>query len=126
MKKAAQRAFLMGAVVIASTTHAEVIDIAWDGRGEFGKSVAVPAGGFAELCGKLGGGQKILWQFSGKAPMDFNIHYHVGDKVQFPAKQDAIAASDGVLETSESQDYCWMWRNRSKEAITVEVALKRR
>ena len=58
--------------------------------------------------------------------MDFNIHYHVGEKVEFPAKQDGIAASNGVLETRESQDYCWMWRNRSKEVVKVEVALKRR
>ena len=58
--------------------------------------------------------------------MDFNIHYHVGEKVEFPAKQDGIAASNGVLETRESHDYCWMWRNRSKEVVKVEVALKRR
>ena len=126
MKQATLQVFLAGAVVIASTTHAEVIDIAWDGKGEFGKSVEVPAGGFAELCGKLAGGQRIQWQFTGKTPMDFNIHYHVGEKVEFPAQQDGIAASNGVLETHESQDYCWMWRNRSKEVVKVEVALKTR
>ena len=124
--KTARRIFLVGAVVVASTTHAEVIDIAWDGRGEFGKPVAVPAGGFAEFCGRLGPAQKIEWRFSGKAPVDFNIHYHVGERVEFPARSDGIAASDGILEARESQDYCWMWRNRSKEAITVDVALKKR
>ena len=126
MKQATRQVLLAGAVVIASTTYAEVIDIAWDGRGEFGKAIEVPAGGFAELCGKLAGGQTIQWQFTGTTAMDFNIHYHVGEKVEFPAKQDGIAASNGVLETRASQDYCWMWRNRSKEVATLEVALKTR
>jgi len=44
--------------------------------------------------------------------MNFNIHYHEGKKVDFPAKVDGALAAEGKLSASVDQHYCWMWANK--------------
>ena len=40
--------------------------------------------------------------------MDFNVHYHEGKDVRFPAKRAQVSKADGTLDVSVDQDYCWM------------------
>ena len=56
--------------------------------------------------------------------MNFNIHYHEGSSVVFPAKQDQTASLEGKLEVPADQDYCWMWENGSGAKGTSSVILR--
>lgn len=113
-------------LIFASTTHAEVIEIAWDASGRFDRVIDLPPAKFAEVCGRLAKGQSIAWSFKSGRPSNFNIHYHEGKNVIFPAKKDRVAALDGELQVGTDQDYCWMWENPGDAASTLTVALRRR
>ena len=82
-------------------------------------------GKFVEACEKLPVGAKIAWRFESGAPLDFNIHYHEGQDVRFPARKDQVAASEGTLDVQRAQDYCWMWTNKGTAATPLKVTLKR-
>ena len=111
--------------VYSTTVRADVVDIAWDVNGRFERSLKVAPAKFAEVCGKLPAGLKVRWSFDANAPLDFNVHYHVGKEVVFPSKLTAVAVAKGVLDTKIDQDYCWMWRNKSTSAATGTVKLQR-
>ena len=113
------------ALAVASTVRADIIDIAWDASGRFERTVTVAPGKFAELCGKLPAGLKVRWDFEANAPLDFNVHYHVGKDVVFPSKMAATRKAKDVLDTQIEQDYCWMWSNKTSAAASLKVELQR-
>ncbi len=110
---------------VLPAVNAEVLDIQWNSAGEVEQSVTVPSGKFAELCGALSKGQSIAWTFKADQPLNFNIHYHVGKDVVFPAKQDDLVESRGNLNVSIDQQYCWMWSNKRDTSARLHVTLKR-
>ena len=85
--------------------------------------LTVAPGKFAEVCGKLNPPADVQWQFSANVPLTFNIHYHEGKAVKFPAKQDGVAEGSGKLGVKIQQDYCWMWTNKSIKESTLRVTL---
>lgn len=117
-------------VMVATATgswtdaRADVIDIAWDANGRLERSLNVPPAKFAELCGKLSAGVMVHWDFKATAPLDFNVHHHVGKDVVFPSSLTAAAAK-GVLDPKIDQDYCWMRSNKSASPATFTVKLQR-
>ena len=102
---------------------AEIVDIKWD-AGAFAHKAGIAPKKFLEICGKAKMGDAVAWQFKGSAPTDFNIHYHVGKDVSYPENRKEVASADGTLSAPLDQDYCWMWSNRSAQAIDIEVTLK--
>ncbi len=110
---------------MAPSTLADIVDIAWDADGRFERSVSLAPGKFAEVCGKLPAGMKVGWNFEASAPLDFNVHYHVGKEVVFPSKLTAVATAKDTLVTKIDQDYCWMWSNKSSAPATILVKLQR-
>jgi hypothetical protein len=112
-------------VTAASGAHAQLVDIHWSGEGRFAHQGSVAAGKFVEVCGKLPAGLSVRWDFTAGTPMDFNVHYHQGKDVVFPAKLSAVASARDVLVTKIEQDYCWMWENPSAAAATLTVNLAR-
>ena len=115
----------LAVAVIAIDARAELVEIAWDKAGRFETTVGVAPGEFAEVCGKLAQGQSIAWSFKGDRPMNFNIHYHEGKRVVFPAKQDAAVDAQGKLDVSLSHDYCWMWTNKGDLPAQLRIVLRR-
>jgi hypothetical protein len=109
----------------ATGTLAEIVDIRWDTSGRFERSLGVAPGKFAEVCGTLPAGLKVGWAFEASAPLDFNLHYHVGKQVVYPAKLGAVATAKDSLSTKIDQDYCWMWSNKSSAPATLRVTLQR-
>ncbi len=109
----------------SSAMAADEVDIAWDANGRFERALTVAPGKFAELCAKLPAGLKLRWDFEASAPLDFNVHYHLGKAVVFPAKLAAVATAKGTLDTKTAQDYCWMWSNKSAAPATFTVRLQR-
>jgi len=113
------------ALAVGSPARAEVITIDWDPAGRFEHRQDVAPGKFAEVCGKLTRDQSIRWSFQAGAPLDFNIHYHEGKKVEYPAKQDGVRESQGTLPVGLDQDYCWMWTNKAAVPVALQVQLVR-
>lgn len=110
---------------VTTTAMADVVDIAWDAGGRFERKLSVAPGKFAELCGPLPAGLKIGWNFEASAPLDFNVHYHVGKEVVFPSKLTGVVTAKDTLATKIDQDYCWMWSNKSAASATIMVKLQR-
>lgn len=124
-----QSSLLVALVVLSSSAplvaHAEVVDIVWDSAGRFERRLTVAPGKFAEVCGKLSPPTLVQWRFTASAPLNFNIHYHEGKDVKFPAKQDDVAVSGGSLKVTLQQGYCWMWTNKSAGAVSLGLDLLR-
>ena len=109
----------------ATATEPELVSIEWSPSGTFAHEAAIPPGKFVEVCGKLPARTQVAWQFDAGAPLNFNIHFHEGKKVRFPAKRDQVARSGGTLNAKVDQDYCWMWTNEAPTATTLKLNLKR-
>ena len=112
-------------VVLTSDVQAQVVSLDWDAQGKFDRNFVVPPGQFVELCAKLQPGLNVAWSFSSAEPMDFNIHYHEGKDVRMPARADQSRSSSGLLAVTSSQDYCWMWTNKTPTPGNVAVQLSR-
>ncbi len=108
--------------VAMASSH--IVDIQWDAHGRFVHKADIQAGKFVEVCGALKPGQKIAWSFQGSAPMNFNIHYHLGKETVFPAKLSAVKDAAQTLNVQAEQMHCWMWSNKSSAVATLDVALK--
>ena len=93
--------------------------IEWKGDERYEKTHTVAPGKFAELCTKLGAGAGVQWAFAADAPLDFNIHYHVGDRIEYSAKADGSRREKGALVAVSAQDYCWMWTNRGASPVAL-------
>ncbi len=117
-------AFAVLLLLNGAAVRAEVIDIQWDGSGRFDKVLSVAPGKFAEVCGKLVKGRTVDWSFKAGSALDFNIHFHAGKKVEFPAKVDGLSSAAGTLATSTEQDYCWMWTNKADQPSALTLSLQ--
>ena len=117
---------VLTAVASASNfAQAELLDIAWNVSGQYEKTATVQPGKFLELCGDLAKGQAIGWSFEADQSLDFNVHFHQGNEVVFPAKQDAVKQASGTLSVAAKQDYCWMWSNKGATLAVVTARFKR-
>lgn len=117
-------ATLLLLVAAPGYASSHVVAIAWTGDGRFSTSVDIEPGKFVEVCGKLNAGDAIRWAFVASAPLDFNIHFHVGTATEFPAKQTQVSSGEDTLRIAVREDYCWMWRNASPSQAKVEVSLR--
>ena len=117
--------FLACSSLASMAAHAEILDIAWSEQGRFERRVTVAPGKFAEACGKLARADAVAWQFEASGPLNFNIHYHEGKDVRYPARQEAIASARGELRAALDQDYCWMWTNKSARPVELRIELSR-
>jgi hypothetical protein len=121
----AAQTLLLSALVFSSTTcKAEVISFKLEANPSFKTQANIQPGKFSEVCGRLKKGNLIRWQFDSSAPLEFNIHYHEGKNVIFPYKMSAIKSGEEELLISLDQDYCWMWTNKSKEEVKLEMSLR--
>lgn len=116
---------LILAIFCSTAARAAIIDIAWTEQGRFERRVSVAPGKFAEVCGKLARADSVAWRFEASGPLNFNIHYHEGKDVRYPERRDALAGASGRLQVVLDQDYCWMWTNKSGQAVDLNLLLTR-
>jgi len=124
--RARSKTLALVALSLACGARADLDDIAWSADGSADREFQVASGKFAEWCGKLQRGEKVRWTFEAAAPLNFNVHYHLGKDVRFPEKQDGIAKAQGTLDVSLDQDYCWMWTNKGSSDASLQFKLTRR
>lgn len=122
----ARVALLAGAALLACTASAAIVELRFDDQGHFSQQASVPAGQFLEVCGPLPAGQTVAWRYSGPTPLDFNIHYHVGKAVHYPARLKQTARAQDSFTPDAARDYCWMWTNRGTAPASLDVTLQRR
>jgi len=108
-----------------SLVQAEIVDVKWDAGGRFERRLEIPGGKFVELCEKLAPGAKVRWRFDAPATLNFNVHYHAGKDVRYPARQDGVQRGQGTLDVTSAHDYCWMWTNKGPAAVSLNVQLAR-
>lgn len=119
------RAAFCVVALAAAPAWAELAEIAWESGGAYARTFEVPPGQFAEACGKLAKGDAVRWSWEAGANMSFNIHYHEGDKVEYPVKRPGIPQAQGTLDVTRDQDYCWMWTNKTGLPLSLRVQLAR-
>lgn len=124
-RQAHRMTILLATMVLASTASAELVEIVWDTGRRFDYRRDVGPGKFVEVCGRLAKDDAVHWSFQAEAPLDFNVHYHEGKKVEYPARQDGIEQMKGTLPVGVDQDYCWMWTNKSTRPVSLRVLLAR-
>ncbi len=107
----------------AGSAHAELIDVRLTPGEIVEKRLAVQPGKFAELCAALKSTQSVTWSFRASGATDFNIHFHVDNRVEYPERREGVNDASGRLTASVDQTYCWMWTNRSAAPIALEVRL---
>ena len=112
-------------LVCSGAVGADVINIEWGADGRFAKEVTVAPGKFAEVGGKLPPKAAVPWSFEADVRLDFNVHFHEGKKVVFPAKLDGSTQAHGVLNVAMAQDFCWMWSNKGAGEAKLKFDLKR-
>jgi hypothetical protein len=112
-------------LVAPTATHAALVDISWSSAGRFEHQASVAPGKFLELCGKLPAATQVQWAYEASAPLDFNVHHHVGKEVVYSAQHKASAKASDTLTTPVEQDYCWMWVNKAGKTSTLTVSLQR-
>ena len=114
--------FLVGITPAFAKEH--IVNVTWDSRGVFRGELPIAKGKFKEACVDLKQGDRVRWSFRADAGTSFNIHYHEGEKVTYPAKKENVAADEGVLDVAVTQGYCWMWRAPNQPA-KVEMTLEK-
>jgi hypothetical protein len=111
-------------VVLTSAANANVVGIDWNEQGRYTNVAVIEPAGFLEVCGPLQQGQVIDWTFQSTTALDFNIHYHEGDEVVYPARQKGTTELAAQLVIPLDQTYCWMWSNLADGPATINLELK--
>lgn len=75
-------------------------------------------GGVAEECLRLEAGRSRTFEWNSDSPVDFNIHYHQGEKVTYPVKANKQREGKGRFTSSAGEDYCWMWSTKFPARVT--------
>jgi hypothetical protein len=77
-----------------------------------------------EVCRDLKAGQTVRWQFVASGMVDFNVHYHVGNAVEYPFVRVGVQEAASAFTAPNTQEYCWMWTNRSGRDIALRAKLE--
>lgn len=100
--------------------RADLGEIVWDDAGQAAQEIEVPPAMFAEWCGKLRAGERVMWRFDANAGINFDIHHLEGKVLRFPA---GLTAAEGILEVELDQNYCWMWANKSEATVVLNASV---
>jgi hypothetical protein len=79
----------------------------------------IAAGKVGEVCMALRAGDSLAWVFDASAPLDFNLHHHVGKKVLMPVERKAVASDRAEHRADRRNDWCLMWTAPAAQAVTV-------
>ncbi len=81
----------------------------------------IDAGKVHEVCMTLTEGQNLVYFFKSSKTMNFNIHYHEGETVNFPVEEYPTDMASDVFTATVEHGYCMMWTNQNENAVELEV-----
>jgi len=106
--------------VLAAALFAFALPVAAADGGKPGPFThALKPGDIAEDCVKMKAGQSREFDWTSDAAVDFNVHWHDGDKVYYPVQLNARWKGRGRFTADRDQDYCWMWSAPKAKGATV-------
>ena len=83
--------------------------------------VELAPGKIHEECMRLEAGQKRRYYWKSTAPVDFNVHYHQGEKVSYPVRRERMRGDGGTFTAKTGEDYCWMWSAKASAKIEGRI-----
>jgi hypothetical protein len=112
-------------LLAAPAADAAIVKIKWSAHNSFTHKGTIAPRGVVEICGKLAAATRIRWDYEASLPLEFNVHYHEGKAVTYPAKLSAVASARDTLDVKAPQEYCWMLTNTGTDPATYSVVLDR-
>jgi hypothetical protein len=79
---------------------------------------------FHEECFKMQPGQRVVYLYKSETPVDFNIHYHIGEKILYPVQIKGKPEGKRIFQAASEQEFCWMWTNQSNNKLKLAYAFK--
>jgi hypothetical protein len=73
-----------------------------------------------EECMDLTPGQNLLYRFEASGELDFNLHFHQGDKVTYLVKEKYSNYASSY-EAEQENGFCLMWENSSSEPVKLQI-----
>jgi hypothetical protein len=80
----------------------------------------IAPGKIAEECRALSAGEVVRYRFQVSAVVDFNVHFHRGNAVEYPVKKDGVTEDASNFVAPSVEEFCWMWSNRNASPVIVE------
>jgi hypothetical protein len=81
-------------------------------------------GDVVEDCVAMKPGQEREFLWSSDAAVDFNIHWHEGDKVYYPVQIEQMWKGGGRFTAEREKEYCWMWSAPKGAPVVVTGTFK--
>ena len=88
------------------------------------KPVTIKPNKFFEKCVVLNAAQTLEYGFNTSAKVNFNLHYHKGDAVYYPIKEDRVNRMDSSYETSVREDFCMTWENKTNADVELNYSYR--
>ncbi|MDW7712131.1 MAG: hypothetical protein SCH98_16820 [Deferrisomatales bacterium] len=81
-----------------------------------------------ERCIELNPGNSLRYSYEASAPLRFDIHFHAGEKTQYPVYRDGALSGSGVFTARQRNEYCvyWALRDEGSADLTFEIRTLRR
>ena len=82
-------------------------------------------GNIGEVCPELKTGQILHFEFEASKDVEFNLHYHEGEKVTYPIEVQKTQSIKQAFKAPIDQTYCLMWKGlEDKSNIKVTYFTK--
>ena len=78
-------------------------------------TLGIASGYEREVCHALKRGDKRRYSFTSNVPLEFDIHYHLEEKVIYLAVGHHVQSKEGIMAAGAEEIYCWMWINLQME-----------
>lgn len=114
---------LTGAGAVAAPGPIRVA-LVWGEAQRFELERSLAPGQTLEVCGELHKGQPVEWSFHGDSVLGFAILHREGKRSFFDERRARTRGITGRFEPSETQDYCWQWRNGGTNAARMALMLR--
>ncbi len=108
----------MLALMVLMTSHATAQPTP---VGEPNKKIELRARDVHEECVELAAGQRLSYWYRAPITVQFNIHYHAGNKIAYPVRKNAREVRASYVP-HKARGYCLMWANPRAKPIALEYA----
>ena len=104
--------------------HVCFVTLLWLSAAAFAEPIRleIGAGKVGEVCLPLRAGDTLAWNFEASAAIDFNLHDHVGEKVNMPVKRSAVVRHRAQHKAPRKNDWCLTWTAPAAQGVTVTGA----
>jgi len=82
-------------------------------------TVTLQADAFHDECMPLTAGDKLVFEFTASALVEFHIHYHVGDRAFYPRFPQEARVQASTFRARSDQAYCMTWTNLQEAPVSV-------